>query len=891
MLSAAANRRRGRHEPGLLRRYSGRPERGARGRARSDRGPARRAVRARRFTEHLVLGHRPGHRDVHGHLRGRHGSVGPGTSSARTTSVRREGGAATPTTEPGDDFGINLSADQTQRSFFTFNGTGTAGIPSTNSLTIRPYLNATHAVTDSAGNVPAADGLDTFGTNQSGAEINNFGTGSVTAIYTGVTGTCTTNSCPYVNTTASSCQDPATTGYVDATSCANLALSFAMAQTTFPVFQSTTASSNLASQYNSGADGNNTGPATNRSLYPLGGVLDSTPAVVGTPAAQVRDDSYQAFVTALSPATLSTSPRNTTLFVATVDGLLHAFDTTVGLGTVPLSKVESWAFIPPAVLPNLLSNYPGANNILLDGAPVVRDVIFSRTYGQATPWMQEWHTMLVAGFGSGGRGYYAVDVTDPRLPTATAVPATTATFGSAGYPTHVNGSSSTTLTGPHFQWQITSPNMVGNSAYPTGAPSTNLFGKISGTPVITSVYADPTLPSSGPKPQEIGVAILPGGRDGLPVSGLACPRELSSFSANVGNYSTGATLYSTTSGAAQVLPAQSPYNLADTKFPPRNMVRAWAPSCSGSNSAVAGRSVMVVSIATGQILALFARAPTSAFSSSHDPTAWDVPSDGLGNPAISSTYIVPTPLDSPMTGIPIVYPSGVGVVAQEVFIGDADGTMWRFDISNPNPKNWTGAIFADAYSVNADTAATGPDNLGASLTSPDWKALDSEAIVRAARAGARLHRDLDDELRHGRPDHVQRLLLGACRQADARERELERRLQRAAPAHGQLHLLGARGPQPVSARGGQLVRRVDERRACDGTDGRLQQRPVLRDLHAAGGDRRRVLQPGRAEPVRLGLRQSAVVLQHREPRSHRVAGRLRRQRHRRPDLQGRHPGG
>src|SRR5208283_1162893 len=109
------------------------------------------------------------------------------------------------------------------------------------------------------------------------------------------------------------------------------------------------------------------------------------------------------------------SPRNTTLFVATVDGLVHAFDTTVGLGVTPLNKVESWAFIPPAVLPNLLSNYPGANNVLLDGAPVIKDVVFSRMNGQSTPWMQEWHTMLVAGFGAGGSGYYALDVTDPRF--------------------------------------------------------------------------------------------------------------------------------------------------------------------------------------------------------------------------------------------------------------------------------------------------------------------------------------------------------------------------------------------------------------------------------------------------------------------------------------------
>ncbi len=78
-----------------------------------------------------------------------------------------------------------------------------------------------------------------------------------------------------------------------------------------------------------------------------------------------------------------------------------------------------------------------------------------------------------------------------------------------------------------------------------------------------------------------------------------------------------------------------------------------------------------------------------------------------------------------MTGTPVVYPSGVGVVAQSVYIGDADGTLWRFDLSDPNPRNWTGAIFADAYSPKADTS--GGDSYPLTASS-DFDALDSEAI-------------------------------------------------------------------------------------------------------------------------------------------------------------------
>ena len=36
-----------------------------------------------------------------------------------------------------------------------------------------------------------------------------------------------------------------------------------------------------------------------------------------------------------------------------------------------------------------------------------------------------------------------------------------------------------------------------------------------------------------------------------------------------------------------------------------------------------------------------------------------------------------------MIGIPVVFPDQVGVPIQKVFIGDADGTLWRIDLSKP----------------------------------------------------------------------------------------------------------------------------------------------------------------------------------------------------------------
>ena len=163
---------------------------------------------------------------------------------------------------------------------------------------------------------------------------------------------------------------------------------------------------------------------------PFGGVLHSTPAIETPPNALLRDDSYQAFTTAYTSAYttyLSTQePRHTVLYVATIDGLLHAYGvdynasdpyTFIGSslasdgGTSGLQN-EMWTFVPPAVMPNMMGAVGGGETILLDGAPVVKDTIFQRTaVGPGT----DWHTSLGAGFGAAMGGYYALDVTDPNF--------------------------------------------------------------------------------------------------------------------------------------------------------------------------------------------------------------------------------------------------------------------------------------------------------------------------------------------------------------------------------------------------------------------------------------------------------------------------------------------
>ncbi|RDI99749.1 hypothetical protein DVT68_02595 [Dyella solisilvae] len=107
--------------------------------------------------------------------------------------------------------------------------------------------------------------------------------------------------------------------------------------------------------------------------------------------------------------------RAPTIYVGANDGMLHAFDATTA-GTKPASVdlaphpgAERWAYVPYSVYGRLrdmgaLTYYQYAPTV--DGTPVVRDVYFSAGANVG------WHSILVAGLRLGGRGVYALDVTD-----------------------------------------------------------------------------------------------------------------------------------------------------------------------------------------------------------------------------------------------------------------------------------------------------------------------------------------------------------------------------------------------------------------------------------------------------------------------------------------------
>jgi type IV pilus assembly protein PilY1 len=131
----------------------------------------------------------------------------------------------------------------------------------------------------------------------------------------------------------------------------------------------------------------------------LGDTVNAKPAFVGKPNLLYGD--------AVSPdyASFKAGPagsRQSVLYIAANDGMLHAFNGDTG--------AELWAYAPRLLMPELFklaaSNYDINHRYYTDGSPSPMDVFIGGA----------WKTILVGGLNAGGRGYYALDVTDPLNP-------------------------------------------------------------------------------------------------------------------------------------------------------------------------------------------------------------------------------------------------------------------------------------------------------------------------------------------------------------------------------------------------------------------------------------------------------------------------------------------
>jgi len=161
----------------------------------------------------------------------------------------------------------------------------------------------------------------------------------------------------------------------------------------------------------------------------LGDIVGSRARPVGPPALPLSDATnpgYGAFKIAYRN-------RPTMVYVGANDGMMHAFNGSLS-GTD--SGRELFAYIPSRVISGVTAPaadglaYLGgviggnAHRYLVNATPNVFDVDFGRTWtGTAIGTTTNWRSLLIGGLGKGGRGYYAIDVTDPASITTEAIAA------------------------------------------------------------------------------------------------------------------------------------------------------------------------------------------------------------------------------------------------------------------------------------------------------------------------------------------------------------------------------------------------------------------------------------------------------------------------------------
>lgn len=133
----------------------------------------------------------------------------------------------------------------------------------------------------------------------------------------------------------------------------------------------------------------------------LGDIISASPLFVGKPQFKYTENGYAA-----DAATTAKAGRTAVVLSAANDGMVHAFDRITG--------EELWAFMPSFVLPNLYkladNNYGAFHSFFVDGSPQMGDI-----YVPSGP-KQGWRTIVVGGLNAGGKGYYALDVTNPAAP-------------------------------------------------------------------------------------------------------------------------------------------------------------------------------------------------------------------------------------------------------------------------------------------------------------------------------------------------------------------------------------------------------------------------------------------------------------------------------------------
>ncbi|OIQ86354.1 neisseria PilC protein [mine drainage metagenome] len=155
----------------------------------------------------------------------------------------------------------------------------------------------------------------------------------------------------------------------------------------------------------------------------LGDIVNAEAVYMKTPLHTYADPGFMTYAAGLAA-------RQGMVYAAANDGMLHAFYASTGAmdangnavasgGVSVTGGAEAWAYIPSMVLSNLYhladKSYSNNHQYYVDGTPIAADICTRNCTDAATA---VWRTILVGGLNAGGRGYYAMDITNPAQPKA-----------------------------------------------------------------------------------------------------------------------------------------------------------------------------------------------------------------------------------------------------------------------------------------------------------------------------------------------------------------------------------------------------------------------------------------------------------------------------------------
>jgi len=325
----------------------------------------------------------------------------------------------------------------------------------------------------------------------------------------------------------------------------------------------------------------------------LGDIVNSSPVFVGPPRSVNRDQSPYPVDDLYSAFAVGRASRTPLVYVGANDGMLHGFEATDG--------EELFAYVPNKLIDGTLgyrselSHFTSPfyqHRYFVDLTPRFNDV-YVRT--PSSPTDKHWRTVLVGGLGAGGKGFYALDVTDPSL-----------------YATETSARDT-------VLWEFTDE----NDTYPVGALGVPLGGSV-------GAITDPL---------------------GRPVKDL---------------------------GYSISLPTIAMSNVSS----PSSVEKEWVAVFGNGPNSTAGIAKLFV---------LFMDRGLDGWSDG-DFVKIDT---GFGVP------VLPHPLTGFPNGLgtPSAVDSDLNGTVDVVYAGDRLGNLFRFDLGDPDPANWSSTrIFTASYS-------------------------------------------------------------------------------------------------------------------------------------------------------------------------------------------------